>query len=70
MDPQMRWRVATTIAGASAQSARIAEVRAYGVKDMPPEARRPVESAVGSIRLNQTVQAKAVPDINRWLAAR
>jgi hypothetical protein len=27
-----------------------------------------VESAVGSIKLNQRVRAKALPDIDRWLA--
>jgi aminopeptidase N len=70
MDPQTRWIVLPRIAGASARSERIAEVRAYGVKDMPPEARRPVESAVGSIRLNQAVRARALPDISSWIAAR
>jgi aminopeptidase N len=68
IDPQTRWQVVTRIAGASARTERIAEVRAYGAKDMPPEARRPVESAVASIRLNQAVQAKALPDIGRWVA--
>jgi len=69
IDDQSRWMMVTAIAGASAKSERIAEVRAYGVKDMPAEARRPAESAVGSIRLNQATRARAIPDIVRWIAA-
>ncbi|MFI4964248.1 MAG: M1 family metallopeptidase [Caulobacterales bacterium] len=68
MDEQTAWQVVAGVAGNSADPQRIAEVRAYGEAVIPPDARRPVESAVGSIKLNQRVRAKALPDIDRWLA--
>jgi aminopeptidase N len=70
IDPQSRWYVIPGIAGLSARSERIAQLRAWGEKDMPADARRPVEAAVGAIRLNQKVQAQALPDISRWVAER
>ena len=66
---ERRWQVVPAIAGASALSERIVEVRAYGTRDMPPEARRPIESAVGSIRLNRAIQKQALPEIARWIAS-
>jgi hypothetical protein len=35
---------------------------------MPADARRPVEAAVASIKLNKREKAAALPDIDRWLA--
>ena len=35
---------------------------------MPADARRPVEAAVASIKLNEKVKAAALPDIDRWIA--
>jgi hypothetical protein len=69
MDDQTAWRVVTLVAANSADPARIVEVRAYGEAAIPPDARRPVEAAVSSIKLNQRVKAQALPDIDRWLAA-
>jgi aminopeptidase N len=68
MDEQTAWEVVCGIAAGSADPKRIADIRAYGEAVIPADARRPVESAVGSIKLNQRVRAKAVPDIGRWLA--
>jgi aminopeptidase N len=68
IDEQEAWRVVANIAAGSAEPGRIADIRAYGAAHIPADARRPVESAVGSIKLNQRVQAKALPDIDRWVA--
>lgn len=68
MDPITRWTMVTAIAAGSADPARIDEVRHYGEKDMPADARRPVEAAVASIQLNQRVRSGALPDIDRWIA--
>ncbi|WP_293372435.1 M1 family metallopeptidase [Phenylobacterium sp.] len=69
MDEQTAWEVVSDIAAGSADPKRIADIRAYGEAVIPADARRPVESAVGSIKLNQRIRAKAIPDIDRWLAA-
>jgi aminopeptidase N len=68
IDPQMRWRLLPGIAGMSADPARIGDIRRYGERDMPADARRPVVAAASSIRLNQRVKAAALPDITAWLA--
>ncbi len=69
MDEQDAWQIVSGVAGRSADPARIADIRAYGEAVIPPDARRPVESAVGSIKLNQRIRAKALPEIDRWVAA-
>jgi aminopeptidase N len=68
IDPMERWGVLPRIAAGSAQEGRIADVRRYGEKDMPADARRPIEAAVASIQLNQRVKTSTLPDINRWIA--
>jgi aminopeptidase N len=69
MDQLERWDVIPSIAAASAEPSRIDDVRRYGEQDMPADARRPVDAAVASIRLNKRVQAGALPDIDRWIAS-
>jgi aminopeptidase N len=68
IDQVQRWDVVTGIAAGSADGARITQVRRYGEQDMPADARRPVEAAVASIKLNEKVKAAALPDIDRWIA--
>jgi aminopeptidase N len=70
MDEQTAWEVVSDIAAGSADPTRIADIRAYGEAVIPADARRPVESAAESIKLNQRIRAKAIPDFDRWLAAR
>jgi aminopeptidase N len=68
IDEQEAWSVVANVASQSAEPARIADIRAYGEAHIPADARRPIESAVGSIKLNQRVRAQALPDIDRWVA--
>jgi hypothetical protein len=44
-------------------------VRHYGEQDMPEDARRPVDAAVASIKLNERVKAGALADIDRWITS-
>jgi aminopeptidase N len=69
IDEQEAWLVVAAVASGSADPARIADIRAYGEAHVPSDARRPIESAVGSIKLNARVRAQALPDIDRWVAA-
>jgi hypothetical protein len=69
MDQLERWYVVTAIAAGSAERTRIDDVRHYGEQDMPADARRPVEAAVASIKLNERVKAGALPDIDHWIAS-
>jgi aminopeptidase N len=62
-----RWYVIPAIAARSAEPARIEDVRRYGEQDMPADARRPIEAAVDSIKLNQRIRAVALPDLNAWV---
>jgi len=70
IDQITRWYVVTSIAAGSARPTRIDDVRHYGEQDMPADARRPVEAAVASIKLNERVKSGALPDIDRWIASR
>jgi aminopeptidase N len=70
IDEQEAWRVVSDVAGDSAEPARIADIRAYGAAHIPADARRPVEVAVEDIKLNARVRREAIPDIDRWVAAR
>jgi hypothetical protein len=69
LDQLERWSVIPGIAAGSADPTRIDDVRHYGDQDMPADARRPVDAAVASIKLNQKVKADALPDIDRWIAS-
>src|SRR5271170_7847664 len=68
MVPEERWNVIPLIAAGSADPARIDDVRRYGDEDMPADARRPIEAAMASIKLNEKVRAFVLPDIDRWIA--
>jgi aminopeptidase N len=70
IDEQALWTLIPGVAGLSAREERIAEIRAWGAKNLPADARRPIDAAVGSIRLNQKVQTRALPEISRWVAER
>jgi hypothetical protein len=69
IDDLERWDLIPRIAAASADPTRIDDVRHYGEQDMPADARRPVVAAIASIKLNEKVQAGALPDIDRWIAS-
>jgi hypothetical protein len=69
IDQDERWYVVPAIAAASADPTRIDDVRRYGEQDMPADARRPVDAAVASIKLNERVKANVLPDIDRWIAS-
>jgi len=69
IDQIERWYIIPGIAAGSADRARIDDVRHYGEQDMPADARRPIDAAVASIKLNQRVKAGALPDIDHWIAS-
>ncbi len=69
MDQIDRWYVISGIAAGSAERTRIDDVRQYGEQDMPADARRPVDAAIASIKLNERVKAGALPDIDHWIAS-
>jgi aminopeptidase N len=69
MDQLERWYYIPRIAARSADPTRIDDVRHYGEQDMPADARRPIDAAVASIKLNERVKAGALPDIDHWAAS-
>jgi aminopeptidase N len=75
-DPQLpfsktqRWQIARDIAGYSSQPQRIADLEAYETRSVPPEARKPFLESVAVIRRNQRIVSRALPDVDRWIAAR
>ncbi|THD80968.1 MAG: M1 family peptidase [Phenylobacterium sp.] len=69
IDEEEAWIVVSGVAANSADPQRIADIEAYGAAHIPPDARRPIESAVGSIKLNGRVRRDALPDIDRWIAS-
>jgi len=69
IDQLERWNLVPGIAAGSADPTRIDDVHRYGEQDMPADARRPIDAAVASIKLNERVKAGALPDIDRWIAS-
>jgi aminopeptidase N len=68
LENTMRWRIGVVMAGGSGLPARIEAVKAYE-QSVPVPARRPFSGAIASIRQNQHIQEKVVPEITRWVAA-
>ena len=68
LESTMRWRLAIFIASRSALPARMEAVKVYE-QSVPVPARRPFSGAIASIRQNQHIQEKAIPEITRWVAA-
>jgi aminopeptidase N len=56
------------IAGASADPARIADIRRYADRHIPADARQGVEAAIASIQLNARGRDHAIPEIDQWVA--
>ena len=67
LDDATRWQVAVGIASLSALPERIAAVQTYE-QTVPESARRPFLGAVASIRHNQEIQQKVVPEVSHWIA--
>jgi len=68
LENTMRWRIAVFIASRSALPARMQAVKAYE-QSVPVPSRKPFSGAIASIRQNQRIQEKVVPEINQWVAA-
>jgi len=68
LENTMRWRIAVFIAGKSALPARTEAVKDYE-QTVPISARRPFSGAIASIRQNQRIRQKAIPEITQWVAA-
>lgn len=68
LENTMRWRIAVAVAGMSALPIRMEALKAYE-QTVPVPARRPFLGAIASIRQNQHIQEKAVPELSRWIAA-
>jgi len=65
-----RWEIAGDIAGDSSKTERIADLEAYEARSVPHEARKPFLESVASIRRNQRIVSRVLPEIDRWIAAR
>ena len=69
IERQEQWQVAASVAGLSADPARIADAEAYEGRNVPADARRPFIGAVASIRRNQRIAAQVLPKLDRWITA-
>jgi aminopeptidase N len=65
-----RWRLISQIAGYSQREDRIAALQAYAEREVPAEARRPFAGSAAVIRQRIHIAAKALPEIDKWLAER
>ena len=63
----IRWYVARNVARWSARSQRIADLRAYEARSVPPDARQPFLGSEAAIRQNQRIAEEVLPEINRWI---
>ncbi len=73
-DPQLpwskttRWEIARDVAAESARSDRIADLRAYEARSVPPDARKPFLESEASIRQKQRIAGEVLPEIDHWVA--
>ena len=68
LENNMRWNIVVFMAERSALAARIEAVKAYE-QNVPVPARRPFSGAIASIRQNQHIQEKVIPEISGWVLA-
>ena len=68
LENTLRWRFAVFIASRSALPARMEAVKAYE-QSVPVPSRKPFSGAIASIRQNQRIQEKVIPEISQWVAA-
>lgn len=68
-DASERWSLAGSIAGASADPRRIADLEAYEARSVPAEVRKPLLAAVASIRRNERFRSKILPEMDDWIRA-
>jgi hypothetical protein len=64
-----RWRLVAQVAGYSQREERIAALLAYADQSVPAESRRPFEGSAAVIRQRLHIVAKALPEIDTWLAS-
>ncbi|WP_295993368.1 M1 family metallopeptidase [Rugamonas sp.] len=69
MPPTTRWDLAIYVASASSSTARIADLQAYQVRNVPVEARKPFLAATAAIRQNQHIARALLPEVDRWISA-
>jgi len=62
-----RWRVAMAVAELSSDPRRIAQVRDYAAKNVPPSARKPFQGVVAAIRQNIRVAQRVLPQLDQYL---
>jgi len=65
-----RWEIARGIAAHSSQPQRIADLEAYETRSVPPEARKPFLESVATIRRNQRIVSRVLPDVDHWITSR
>jgi aminopeptidase N len=69
LDKAERWELASAIAECSADPGRIRELQAYESRSVPVESRQPFLAAEASIRHNQRMAAKVLPELDAWIRA-
>jgi aminopeptidase N len=65
---QTQWRVAGAIAGLSSDEARIAQLQDYIARNVPEDARAPLQGSIASIRQRHRIAQEVLPEIDAWLA--
>ena len=68
LENALRWEIAVEVAGRSALPEREAALKAYEVRNVPANARRPFDGALASIRQNRHIAEHAMPDLTRWVS--
>jgi aminopeptidase N len=63
-----RWYLAAGVAGNSARPQRVADLKAYEVRNVPPEARKPFLGAEARIRRNQRMTQTVLPELDQWIS--
>jgi len=69
-DKATRWSLAREIAALCADPQRIGDLEAYEEHSVPVEVRKPFLEAVASIRQNQRLRARVLPEIDLWIKGR
>jgi aminopeptidase N len=68
-DKLTRWRVASGVAGSSADRQRITDLESYETRSVPEQSRKPFLAAIAAILQNERFRTNLLPQIDRWIAA-
>lgn len=65
-----QWRVAGAVAGLSTNPQRITDLQAYIDRNVPEDARQPLNGSMDTIRLRHRLATEVLPELDAWITTK